>query len=447
LAQLIVAQDVQSLNILPLETWNSIFNHQQSSPMNAKLSILFYGKTSKTTAGGLLPIYLRVTISGQRIEISTQRYVEAKKWSKELGKMKGTNEEARSFNSYLDILKAKVYDHQRDLIHAGIEVTAETMKDKLLNKPRKIRTIIPIFQQHNTQIETLIGREYAKDTLTRYQTSLKHTQEFIQWKFNKPDIDILSIDHAFVADYDFYLRSVRKCANNSAVKYLKNFKKIIRICIANGWLDRDPFVNYKTRVKQVDRVFLTQEEIDTLSRKVFIIDRLNLVRDVFLFSCYTGLAYIDVKKLTPDHLVTGIDGEKWIYTYRQKTNTPTRVPLLPVAAEIITKYSNHPPTVNRGNLLPILSNQKMNAYLKELAAICQINKELTFHSARHTFATTITLTNGVPIESVSKMLGHTNIRTTQHYAKILDKKLSQDIQQLKAIYAGSRVDDTKQQTG
>lgn len=251
------------------------------------------------------------------------------------------------------------------------------------------------------------------------------------WKFQKGDIDIVDIDHAFITDYEFWLRSVRKCANNAAVKYIKNFKKIVRICMANGWLDKDPFINYKSKVKVVERVFLTHTEIQTLLNKSFVSERLELVRDIFIFSCFTGLAYVDVKKLTKENLNIGIDGHKWIFTHRQKTDTPSRIPILPTAEGILEKYKDHPQCINSNILLPILSNQKMNAYLKEIADVCEINKELTFHIARHTFATTVTLSNGVPIESVSKMLGHTNIKTTQHYAKILDQKISTDMQVLK----------------
>jgi site-specific recombinase XerD len=227
------------------------------------------------------------------------------------------------------------------------------------------------------------------------------------------------------------LRSVRKCANNTAVKYIKNFKKIIRICISNGWLDKDPFVNYKSKIREVEREFLSIGEIDDIYSKNFINQRLGLVRDIFVFACFTGLAYIDVKQLTLSNISIGIDGGRWIYTHRQKTETASRIPLLPIPEEIIQKYATHPICLNEERLLPILSNQKMNAYLKEIADVCGINKELTFHIARHTFATTVTLSNGVPIETVSKMLGHTNLKTTQHYAKILDIKISNDMMLLK----------------
>jgi site-specific recombinase XerD len=197
--------------------------------------------------------------------------------------------------------------------------------------------------------------------------------------------------------------------------------------LANNWIDRNPFSNYKAKIREVERVYLSEEEIENIINKDFKTDRLSLVRDIFLFSCFTGLAYIDVKNLTKSHISLGIDGEKWIFTHRQKTETASKIPILPITQMIIDKYEDHPECCNQNKLLPILSNQKMNAYLKEIAGICEIEKELTFHIARHTFATTVTLTNGVPIESVSKMLGHKNLRTTQHYAKVLDKKVSEDM--------------------
>ncbi|WP_426277694.1 tyrosine-type recombinase/integrase [Chryseobacterium sp. S-02] len=215
------------------------------------------------------------------------------------------------------------------------------------------------------------------------------------------------------------------------MKYLKNFKKIIRLCMAHGWITKDPFLGYKAKIKAVERHFLSKEEIQMIYEKKFASDRLNQVRDIFLFSCYTGLAYVDVKQLSKSNINIGIDGDHWIFTHRQKTDTSTRVPLLPVARELVLKYENHPQCVNSDVLFPVLSNQKMNSYLKEIASVCGINKDFTFHIARHTFATTVTLSNGVPIESVSKMLGHTNIKTTQHYAKILDKKVSDDMAVLK----------------
>jgi len=399
--------------------------------MQSKISILFYAKRAKSTSDGLVPIYLRVTVNGQRIEQSTKRYVEPIKWSSVQGKMKGNSEEARALNNYLDILKAKVYDIQKEIIHDGEVANFENIRNKLLGLETRKRMLVPIFEDHNKKVEALLNDEFAPGTLERYKTSLKHTVDFLQWKYRVSDIDITKIDHSFVTEYEFYLRSEKKCANNTAVKYIKNFGKIIRICIANGWIDKNPFVNYKSKVKEVERVFLVEEELQTMADKEFQIERLNQVKDIFLFSCFTGLAYIDVKKLTKNNINIGIDGERWIFTNRQKTDTKSNIPLLPMAEQIIAKYKDHAQCINDGKLLPVLSNQKMNGYLKEVADLCGIQKELTFHIARHTFATTVTLTNGVPIESVSKMLGHKNLRTTQHYAKILDRKVSDDMKLLR----------------
>jgi integrase len=219
------------------------------------------------------------------------------------------------------------------------------------------------------------------------------------------------------------------------VKYIKNFGKIVRICLANGWITVNPILNYKAKVKNVDRVFLSAEELELLATKEFSIDRIAQVRDIFLFSCYTGLAYVDVKKLKASEVVNGVDGELWIYTKRQKTNIASRIPLLPPALRVIKKYKDHPKCVAEDRLLPVLSNQRMNAYLKEIADLCGINKDLTYHIARHTFATTVTLMNKVPIETVSKMLGHTSIKMTQHYAKILDFKISEDMAHLRKKFS------------
>lgn len=395
--------------------------------MNRTFNLLFFIKKNKIKKNGTAPIYLRITIDGKAAEISAKRYIDPKRWDIKAHKAIGNSQEAKTLNLYLKTLEQQVYDVHYLMLKEEDFVTAESLKSKLLGTDVSTRMLIPIFQDHNDRIETLVGQDFAPGTLERYKTSLKHTQEFLNWKYKISDIDITKIDHAFIMDYDFWLRSVRKCANNTAVKYIKNFKKIMRLCMANGWLSKDPFLGYKAKIKEVERPYLTKEEIQAVYDKEFASDRLNQVRDIFLFSCYTGLAFVDVVKLSKSHINIGIDGDKWIFTSRQKTGTSTRVPLLPLAQEIILKYEEHPECVNLNVLFPVLSNQKMNSYLKEIANICGINKDLTFHIARHTFATTITLSNGVPIESVSKMLGHTNIKTTQHYAKILDKKVSDDM--------------------
>lgn len=236
------------------------------------------------------------------------------------------------------------------------------------------------------------------------------------------DIDIKQLNYEFIADYEFWLKSERRCDHNTTVKYLSNFKKIVHIAIKNGWLGRDPFVGFKMTKREVDRRFLVEDELNRIINKTFSVSRMSQARDIFVFCCYTGLAYAGVKKLTREEITIGIDSEKWIWTSRQKTDTTTRVPLLPPALEILERYKEHPQCLNEGRLLPVLSNQKMNSYPKEIADACEITKKMTFHTARHTFAPTVTLSNGVPVETVGKMLEHRNLKTTQHYARILDKR-------------------------
>jgi site-specific recombinase XerD len=414
--------------------------------MNTTSSILFYIKRSKANVDGICPIYVRVTILTRRFEFSSNKYIDPKRWSQEGSNVKGTNEDSRSINNHLDNIKSKIFDAEKRLYKKDIVLTSINLKNELFGITENKRMLIPIFKDHNNKIKELIGNEYAPGTLERYNTSLKHTINFLEWKYKISDIEISKIDHAFITEYEFYLRSVRKCCNNTAIKYIKNFNKIIKICLANDWLDKNPFANYKSKVKEVERVYLSEGEIQNIINKDFKNDRLSLVRDIFLFSCFTGLAYIDVKNLTKSHISIGIDGDKWIFTHRQKTESASKIPILSVTQMIIDKYTDHPQSVNEDKLLPILSNQKMNAYLKEIAAVCEIEKELTFHIARHTFATTITLTNGVPIESVSKMLGHKNLRTTQHYAKVLDKKVSEDMKILRDKFSLNPIQQVKKIT-
>ena len=399
---------------------------------NNRFSLLFYFKKPKKHAGNGLPIYMRISVGCQRTEISTQRRWEPSRWNIAAGRASGTKEDARSLNTYLDTLQGRVYEAQRQLIADNLPVTIDKLRQRLGGEKRKSRMLIEIFGNHNEQLRLLVDKDFAPGTLERYETALSHTVSFLQWKFKTSDIDILDLSFEFVTEFEFWLKSERNCSHNTSVKYISNLKKIINICLKNGWLQRDPFTGYKMNKREVVREILSQEEIDRIANKVFPTDRLAIVRDIFLFSCYTGLAYADVKKLKRTEITTGMDGEQWIFTHRKKTEAPSRIPLLPAALRILQKYENNLLCLNKGVLLPMSSNQKVNAYLKEIADVCGITKKMTFHIARHTFATTITLTNGVPIETVGKMLGHRNLKTTQHYAKILDKKVSDDMLTLRA---------------
>ncbi|WP_284651652.1 site-specific integrase [Flavobacterium terrisoli] len=403
--------------------------------MKEKITLHFYLRSKKAISTGLLPLYIRLTINGERLEYSSKKFIEKSKWSDDLSKMKGNSEEARSINNYLDSVKSDIIDIQLSLAHKKEPINIASFRKRLFGENDSQRMLIPIYKDHNNRIESLLGNGYAFGTLERFKISLKHLEEFLVWKLGVKDIAIDRVDFALITDFEFYLRSVKNCSNNTAVKYVRNFRKIIKICLSNDWLEKDPFVKYDGKMKEVETEFLTEEEIQSIYNKVFRTQRLELVRDIFIFCCFTGLAYVDVKGLKHDHIGIGIDGQKWIFKNRQKTDTKSKIPLLPIAEEIIKKYANNPKCLNEESVLPVLSNQKMNGYLKEIGDLCEITKEITFHMARHTFATSVTLSNGVPIESVSKMLGHKNIQTTQHYARVLDKKVSEDMQVLRLKFS------------
>ena len=405
--------------------------------MKEKITLHFYLRSKKAVATGLLPLYVRLTVNGERLEFSSKKFVEKSKWSEDLSKVKGNSEEARSINSYLDSVKAQITNIQLALNHKNEPLNVENFRKRLFGEAERERMLLPIYKDHNDRIEGLLGNGYAPGTLERFKISIKHLEEFLIWKYDLKDIAINKIDFALITDFEFYLRSIKHCSNNTAVKYVRNFRKIIKICLSNDWLEKDPFVKYDGKMKEVETEFLTEEEIQSIYTKKFRTPRLELVRDIFIFCCFTGLAYVDVKGLKHDHIGIGIDGQKWIFKNRQKTDTKSKIPLLPIPEELIKKYAAHPKCLNEDRVLPVLSNQKMNGYLKEIGDLCEITKEITFHMARHTFATSVTLTNGVPIESVSKMLGHKNIQTTQHYARVLDKKVSEDMQNLRAKFIGS----------
>lgn len=402
--------------------------------MRQTISVRFYARTSRPNSNGEAPIHMRVQIGTQRLDVLTKIYVKPEEWSSEGGKLKSNSADAKRLNKQLEGFKFKAFDYQRELMSEGVDVTVDNMRAKWyktsLEKPRML---MDVFTEHNAQMKALIGQEFSPLTFERYETSFRHTQEFMKWKYQIEDIDIKQLNYEFISNYEFWLKSQRKCDHNTTVKYLSNFKKIVHICIKHGWLDKDPFVGFKMTKREVERPFLVEEELTRIFNENFKMPRLRQVRDIFIFCCYTGLAYADVKKLTREEITTGIDGKKWIWTNRQKTETTTRVPLMDRALDILERYKDDPQCVNQGRLLPVLSNQKMNNYLNEIADACSITKKMTFHTARHTFATTVTLSNGVPIETVSKMLGHRNLKTTQHYARILDLKVSEDMNNLRKI--------------
>ena len=403
--------------------------------MTTNFSLLFYLKQQKIYTSGPKPIYMRITVNGKRAEVSAGRDCEPSVWNSHAGRAIGTKSETRALNSYLDTLQTKVMNAHQQLIGAGESITADRLRDQFIGRAEKAYYIVELFNDHNDQVKALIGNGFEVNTLKSYRSSFKHLKAFVQHQYGKTDMDIKKLNHAFIVNYEFYLKSVCKCSGVSAAKYVKHLKKIVNSCLANKWLTDNPFINYRSKAKAKEKEFLMSEELEAITTKSITIERLIQVRDIFIFCCYTGLCYADVQKLQRHQITKGVDGEQWIFTTRQKTDTSSRIPLLTIAVDIVNKYADHPQCVNKNLVLPVLSNQRMNSYLKEIADVCGITKTLTFHMARHTFATTVTLSNGVPIESVSKMLGHNSIKTTQHYAKVLDLKVSRDMAALRKKYA------------
>ncbi len=417
--------------------------------MSHSLTILFFLRTSKTNpTTGEAPVYIRMTVASQRAEISAKRSVLPSKWEGGAGKVKGTKEDARTLNTYLDTLRAKLNKQFNQLLSGDEPVTAELLKNAFLNKVAPSKSIMEVLDYHNAQVAARVGTDYAPATLRRYRVGLKKVKLFIKHQYQRADMPLDQLNRRFITEFEHFLKTVEGIQHNTAMNYIKYLKKTVLLALSYEWLDKNPFVGIKHSIREVTREFLTTEELARMVEKPFSIRRLDEVRDIFVFSCYTGYAYADVLKLTPDHILTGINGKKWIMTQRIKTETRSNVPLLPPALAILAKYAQDPECLAKERLLPVKSNQKMNAYLKEVADMCGITKPLTFHIARHTFATTVTLTNGVPIETVSSMLGHKNLRTTQIYAKVVEHKVGEDMDRLEERLNGSsKLADNVRQLG
>ncbi len=400
--------------------------------MSTSYQLSFYLRKSRSNKSSESDIYLRISVDNKRSAMTINRKVDPRKWHSKSEKMLGKSPEAIELNNYINVIRNRIKNIHQDLIEKKKSVSSKSILDEFkgVNK-KKAKMTLEVFNEHNEQMDRLSGKSISKSTANRYWTCYNHVEQFINEELKVADYPMNDINHQFITRFEYFLKTKRECNHNSALKYVNNFKKIIRIALANQWMDRDPFYNYKVQFETVEREYLNEEEVQKLIDKDLHLDRLKLVRDMFVFSCYTGLAYSDVKKLSSTDITKGIDGGKWIRIKRTKTKSLSSIPLLPVAEEILDRYKDHPEVKDGKYVLPVLSNQKSNAFLKEIAALCGIKKPLTTHLARHTFATTITLTNGVPIESVSKMLGHQDLRTTQHYAKIVDRKISDDMKALK----------------
>jgi len=372
---------------------------------------------------------MRITINGQRETLPTSVCVEASQWDSKRSKLKGNSPTSSSQNHLLSALRSKAISVYTELVNSGMPVSSTIIKNKMNGADDRTASLLEVIAMHNTYVSKRVGIEVTKETHTKYETLRKKLEIYIAQEYNRKDLFLKELNQRFVMGFELFLKTNDKIAHNTTIKYVQFLKRIINYAMANEWITYDPFKAFKCTFQPVIRECLTEEEINQIQTKDFHSERLNNVRDIFVFSCYTGLAYADVKKLKYSEIVKGIDGSLWIQTFRVKTNTRVPIPLLPQALALVDKYRAHNETRN-GLVFPVLSNQKMNSYLKEIANICGIIKKLTFHIARHSFATSITLSNGVPIETVSKMLGHTNIKTTQIYSKVVDLKVSSDMKLL-----------------
>lgn len=393
-------------------------------------NVIFFPKKAKKSEDDRVILYTRITYRGKRAEFSTSRQINSAQWNSSSGKVRGTSAEAQSINRALESIKASLFEIHDCLVREKKTLSAAAVRDIFQGKEEEPRMLMEVFQEHNDQMKKLIGKGFTKGTMQRYNACKEHIQNYILYRYKKKDFPVKNVDYNFIAGFEHYLKLNKSCAHNTTHKYIVNFKKIIRIAYANQWIEKDPFFHWKGSWKPSEREYLSEVELQKLTEKDFDIPRLELVRDIFLFCCYTGLAFADVKKLSADDIVLNISGKRWIKTKRQKTNSLSRIPLLQIPESILEKYSNNQYVKSGKGVLPVLSNQKSNSYLKEIADLCGIKKKLTTHLARHTFATTVTLSKGVPIESVGKMLGHKSLKTTQIYAKVLDEKIERDMAKL-----------------
>jgi site-specific recombinase XerD len=394
-------------------------------------NIMFFIKRTKLLKNNEAPILMRITINGERAEISVHRSIHPDQWNKVKGCAKQSTASGKELNHYLDQIRYQIYLHQQELKNKNKPVTPVSLRNAYLKIGNEVkRFILQVYKDHNDDLKSRIDKGVSKATFIRHESSRNNLERFIIATYNSTDYNLNDIGHTFISKYEVFLRTKRNCNNNSTMKYISNFSKVIKLAMDNEWIKNDPLSKIKLKLEEVNKPFLNRDEVTALISKNFNIPRIAQVRDIFVFCCYTGLAYIDVKSLCKKDIEVGVDDNIWIRKQRHKSKQWAHIPLLPVAKEIINRYAFDKECIKKGVLLPVLSNQKMNAYLKEIADICGITKNLTTHCARHTFATTVTLANQISMESVSKMLGHASLTMTRKYARILDATIGKEMSSL-----------------
>lgn len=396
-------------------------------------SIIFLIRKTRLTKRGEAPIQMRITANGRFIELNTQRKIEPANWNQKKERATGKTPAQQEINRYLEWLRIRAYEIQKELLDQNGYVEPVLIKEYLQGKHNTCKMFFKVFEEHNEQMSLLIGKEYNEITLRRYRLCLRYLKEMLSEETKVEDIPIKNVTGELVRKFEAFLKIEKNCAQNTVIRYMKCMKKITNLALANGWIITNPFASVKFKEKKVIRDFLTINELNMLKDKEFEIPRLEIVRDVFLFCCFTGLAFIDVYNLKREHIIEDAKGRKWIHKQRQKTDVEFFVPLLELPLALIEKYKDHALCKQSGKVLPVFVNQKMNSYIKEIADFCGIKKHLTMHIARYTFATTVTLANNIKLENVSRMLGHTTTRMTEHYAHVLNESLANDMDKLSGI--------------
>lgn len=391
-------------------------------------AVIFIIQKGKIREDGTVPIVARITVNGEMVHFATRMYIHPDRWLPKDYRTAGKTKEEKQINEMLEELRVLIRRKYDEMLRREEVITAGKLKNAITGLDQNATTLLQVCDRFIEDYTDLLKTEQCcRETYLRYKLTRNRLAEFMQARYRLPDMAVKELHPRFATDFDQWLRMNYRLTNNSTMKLMRQLKTMLHVGYLNGWSKNDPLAGYKLHFEKVDRGYLTDEELDRLANKVFAMKRLEVIRDLFLFSCYTGLAYIDLKHLSADMLRRWPDGNLWIDTKRQKTDVSVHVRLLDIPIRLIEKYGG---TTEGGLLFPVPSNQKVNSYLKEIASVCGIDKDLTFHMARHTFATTVTLANGVPIETVSKMLGHTNIQTTQIYARVIDTKINNDMEVL-----------------
>lgn len=396
-----------------------------------RIIINFSPRKTRAKQDGQIPIYVRFTVCSKRVDLSTGIFINPNHWDEVKQRIDDKIPGSYATNQRLDKLKTEIQDIFNQLKSKGEEFTVTSIKNILLNT-NDSKGVLYIFDYYLDSMLAKLNKGYSMETYKHYKSSRKRLAQFIKFQYKRTDYPLESIKYKFLDAFDVYLKKEFNVHQNTAWNYHKHLRRVLNLAISMEHIQKNPYKKFKVGLKETHREFLKLEELSRIEEKEIQIERLAAVRDIFVFACYTGLSYSDISKLSKNHLSKGIDKKEWIIIDRTKTNSRCRIPVLPKAKEILMKYEDYPKNQFKGLLLPVLTNQKMNSYLKELGDICNINKSITMHMARHTFATSVTLGNGVPIETVSKILGHTSLKTTQIYAKILDHKISEDMDQLQA---------------